>query len=34
LTSIPPTVILVHMNEADRIEINLWWLPSKERAVR
>jgi hypothetical protein len=34
LTSIPPTVILVRMNEADRIEINLWWLPSKERAVR
>lgn len=34
LTCIAPTVILVGMNLAERIEVNLWWLPSKERAVR
>jgi hypothetical protein len=34
LTSIAPTGILRRMNKADRIEINLWWLPSVERAVR
>jgi hypothetical protein len=34
LTSIAPAGILARMKEADRIDINLWWLPSKERAVR
>ena len=33
LTFMQPPGILPGMNQAGRIDRNLWWLPSKERAI-